>query len=424
MTTGRPHALIVGAGIGGLSAAWWLDKAGWNSTIIERAASIRPGGYIMSLSGLGYETLKRMNLKDKLEGVSYQFGENVIKDSGGRELLRLRYADVHGGSDVDNMAVCRDDLAGGLAAALPETATIRFGEELASAVDDGSKVRAKLKSGEEMEADLLIGADGIRSSVRDEFWKGENCLENLGYSFATYDLHEKKELECSCVSYNCPGHLDILYALRDDRVAALHVWRDDQPKRPDPSRPKFDLLREVVTGDVPLISEVMESAEKGGASPLVDSLSMVVLSKWSKGRIVLLGDAACCITFMSGQVKSPPYVPIPTLRSTNFSQGAGMALASAEILANELKATADVPKALENWEKKLRPVIERLQKRSRTLAAMYIPKNKLVYTARSLVLKFMPYSFIVRWHAKSLASEINLMKEEAGTNKPSSEKAT
>ena len=391
MTTRRPHALIVGAGIGGLSAAWWLDKAGWNSTIIERAASIRPGGYVMSLSGLGYETLKRMDLKDHLDGVSYQFGENVIKDSRGKDLLRLRYSDVHGG--MENLAVCRDDLAQSLAAALPETAAIRFNEILAEVVDDGPKVRAKLNSGDQLEADLLVGADGIRSSVRDEFWKDEDCLEHLGYSFATYNISEKEVLEASCISFNYPGHLDVFYALRNNQIAALHIWRDDQVKRSDTSKPGFDHLREVVSGQVPMVSQLIESAEKARSVPLVDSLSMVVLRQWSKGRILLLGDAAHCITLMSGQ-------------------GAGMAIASAEILANELKATADIPEALANWEKKLRPVIERLQNRSRTLAAMYIPKDKLSYTARSLVLKFLPYNWIVSWHAKGIKSEIRLAKEE------------
>lgn len=55
----KPHAVIIGGGVAGLAAAWWLDKAGWQSTIIERAKSLRNKGYMVSLTGLGYETVKK-----------------------------------------------------------------------------------------------------------------------------------------------------------------------------------------------------------------------------------------------------------------------------------------------------------------------------------------------------------------------------
>lgn len=68
-----------------------------------------------------------------------------------------------------------------------------------------------------------------------------------------------------------------------------------------------------------MVSELMEPTDKAGSVPLLDSLSMVVLRKRCKGRVLLLGDSARCITLMS-------------------DQGAGMAITSAEILANELQS--------------------------------------------------------------------------------------
>lgn len=86
----KPRALIVGAGISGLAAAWWLDQAGWTSILIERAPAIREGGYVVGLSGLCIQTIKRMGLFEQFDAITYRFKENVIKDSSGRELIRFR----------------------------------------------------------------------------------------------------------------------------------------------------------------------------------------------------------------------------------------------------------------------------------------------------------------------------------------------
>ncbi|KAF7555910.1 hypothetical protein G7Z17_g1833 [Cylindrodendrum hubeiense] len=384
----KPRALIIGAGISGLSAAWWLDKAGWTSVIVERAPRLRDGGYLVTISGLGLETLMRMNLAKDLEGLTYKFEENVFNDNNGRELLRIRYKDVHGG--VESLAVCRDDLARTLAKALPESASIRFNETLDHFYDDGSKIQATVKSGDIIEADLLIGADGIRSSVRNESWKDVDCLEHLGYSYAAYDFEKKDVLKSDCVSFNGPGHLDMLYALRNDRVAALHIWRDDMMKPKDEEN-NFEIVRHVTAGSVKLVADVIDGAEESGSSPIMDRLTMVTLPKWSKGRIVLLGDAAHCLTLMS-------------------AQGACMALASTEILGKELMATKDISQALDNHERKLRPIIEKLQQRSRNMASMYIPKSKILFYLRNLLMKLMPASWVASWHANAVKFEVDLTK--------------
>ncbi|KAJ4135009.1 hypothetical protein NW768_004619 [Fusarium equiseti] len=393
----RPRALIVGAGIAGLTAAWWLDKAGWATIILEKAPSIRSGGYMMSLSGRCLETIKAMGLYDDLKSISYDVDKNVLHDNKGRELISFNYEDVHGG--MESCAVCRGDLAALLAEALPESATIQFNEALDCVVEikNGQKIRATLRSGETVEADLLIGADGIRSSVRNMFWKDVDCLEDLGLCYATYGVEKTEPLEASCVSFNSLGHLDILYRLRDDRLAALHIWRDNGSSLRDRAL-GFGLLHKVILGP-PRITQVIDRSEKSGSSPIIDKLTLVKLQLWSKGRVLLLGDSAHCLTLLSGQ-------------------GACMALVSAEVLAKELMATRDVAQALVNHDKKLRPTIERLQDRSKRLASTYIPKNAFMYYLGNLLMRFLPYSWIVSWH--SSGGEMDLIEEGEGQTKKQS----
>lgn len=384
----KPKALIVGAGIAGLSAAWWLDKAGWSTIIIERAPAIRNGGYMMSLSGRCLETIKSMGLYEDLKAISYDVDKNVLHDDKGRELISFNYEDVHGGSE--SCAVSRGDLAALLAGVLPESATIWFNETLDSAVEieDGQKVRATLRGGEIVEADLLIGADGIRSSVRNMFWKDEECLEDLGLCYATYGVERIEPLKASYVSFSSLGHLDVLYRLRDDRLAALHIWRDGGSALQDRAL-GFGLLRKVIPGPLK-ITQVIDRAERSGSSPIIGSLTLVKLSSWSKGRVLLLGDSAHCLTLLSGQ-------------------GAATTLVSAEILSKELMATEDIAQALVNHEKKLWLTIERLQDRSKRLASTYIPKSAFMYYLGNLLMSFLPYSWIVSWH--SSGAEMDLIEE-------------
>lgn len=391
----QPLAIIVGAGIAGLSAAWWLDKAGWRAIIIERAPAIRPGGYIVTISGFGFQSLKRMHLLSELESVSYRIKENVIRDRYGRELVRAQYSEIHG-TTTEAFSVCRGDLARTLADALPTTASIRFGETMQEVIDQGESVKVTLGNGDVIQADFLIGADGIRSEIRRQFWKDIDCFESLGYAYAAYDIELEDEYRSCCDSYNSPGRLDILYAANNIRLAVLHIWRQDQPIFKSRQN-KFEIVRQIPAKmNVEVIQKVIDRADADGATPVVDHLNIVHLPHWSRGRIMLLGDAAHCLTLMSGQ-------------------GAGMAIASAEILGLELARTANnIPQALENHEKKLRPIIQRLQQYSRRMAAAYIPKTIFSYYLRNLMFKILPHSWIVKWHATSLRAEIDLTVDMSG----------
>ncbi|MBT9372936.1 FAD-dependent monooxygenase [Rhizobium sp. CSW-27] len=385
----RPLAVIVGAGVAGLAAAWWLDKAGWRSLVIERAPELRQNGYMLGLSGLGFETVSRMGLIETLEAASYRIDENVYKDSKGRELLRLRYRDFI--RDLPYLAIRRNDLVRALAESLPDTAQIRFGETVAGFKDKGTHVDVSLASGETVTADLLIGADGFRSSTRQAlFGPDGDCLQPLGYYFSVYDVGAPKDFKTDFVSYTEPGHLAEYYALHGGRLAAMHVWRDDRSgleRVPD----KLALLNSISAGSHPQVRALLEQAGSAEDPIVVDSLTMVDLPQWSKGRVLLLGDAAHCLTLVSGQ-------------------GAGMALASAEMLAQALKESGDLTAALAHHEARLRPIIGRLQVRSRKMAAIFIPQSWFAFRLRNFVMRHMPRAWLGRYFSSAIRSEIELAR--------------
>ncbi len=379
-----PSVVISGAGAAGLAAAWWLARAGWRVTVVERAPDLRTGGYMMSLSGPGHAAATRMGLVPKLEPLAYKVQENVYRDRRGREVLRLRFHDIVEG--LDYLVMRRTDLIAALRADLPDSVDIRLATTIADVEDNADGAHVRLSDGSALEADLVLLADGMRSALRGRLFAPDTaCLKPLGYRFAVYELKDRLGLGSDFVSYAEPGHIAEYYTLAEGRVAALHVWHSRETG-PVPAAERWRLLDQVCSRSHPAVHAQLAAAREDGAVPLVDDLALVDIPRWSKGRVLLLGDAAHCLTLISGQ-------------------GAGMALTSAAILADALGRSA-VPEALAEHEARLRPSIARLQDRSRKMAGMFVPRSPVAFELRNLFMRHVPRKWIGRYFVNAVNAEI------------------
>lgn len=376
-------ALIIGAGVAGLSAAWWLKKAGWRSVVIERAPDLRTAGHMLGLSGPGLEVAKRMGIEPQLQANACVINENIYRDRKGRELLRMRYGEFL--KDLPYIALRRTDLVQALRDALGDDADIRFSAVAEKIVDSGDHVTVHLADGTHLSGDLLVGADGLRSWVRREvFGPDERFFKELGYRFATYDLEDTLNLGIDFLSYTEPGHIVEYYTLRDGRIAALHAWTTSETGIvPDEAR--WPMLRHVARNGHPQVHEIIGAAQQGQL-PLIDNLTLVDMPIWSKGRVILLGDAAHCLTLISGQ-------------------GAGMSIASAAMLAEELGGKP-IDEALRRHEERLRPAILKLQERSRKMGALFVPASPLSFHLRNFALRHMPRAWLGQYFINAIRSEI------------------
>ncbi|HZO45250.1 MAG TPA: FAD-dependent monooxygenase [Xanthobacteraceae bacterium] len=379
----RPTAVIVGAGVAGLSAAWWLNKIGWHTVVVERANHLRDGGYMMGLSGPGYETARQMGILPKLEASARVIHENVYRDRNGRELLRLRYRDFLG--DLPFLALRRTDLVRALHEAAAVASDIRLGTEAISIENGDDKVVVTVSGGTRLEADLLIGADGLHSWVRQtRFGPDETFLQPLGYRFAAYDLDDVLDLGTDFLSFAEPGRLSEYYTLSDGRLAALHVWRSHATGPVDPDA-RWRLLRETYAGTHRDVMAMMASVGPQ-ATPILDDLTLVDIPSWHDGRTVLIGDAAHCLSLVSGQ-------------------GAGLAMASAQILSGELSNT-DRRAALAAHDRRLRPAVIKLQQRSRKMASVFIPESTMGFHLRNVWFRYLPRRILGRYFLNAIQSEI------------------
>ena len=385
MNAGKRKALVVGGGVAGLSAAWWLAATGWRVTLVERAPDLRADGYMLGLSGPGYEVARRMELLPRLRECERHIEDNLYLARDGSELLRINYHDFLKG--LEWITLARPDLATALYEAIrtnPDV-DIRFATEVETFRDEGDAVSVRLRDGSAFSVDLLIGADGVRSATRSAlFGESADHLVPLGYRMAAYQVSDPQGLGNDFLSYAEPGRMVEYYRLPQDKIAALHIWCDEDASFVSMERRK-QLLGEAFAGAHPdVIRRIALLGEQDDV--LLDGLVMVDLPSWHKGRCLLLGDAAHCLTLVSGQ-------------------GAGMAMTSACVLAEEL-ARGDIAEALERHEARLRPTITTLQVRSRSTARWFVPRTDRAFAFRNAIMRWMPKWLLNRYFQRGIRSEV------------------
>lgn len=365
---GARRALIIGSGISGLAAALSLHRAGWRPLIIERAPERRTGGYFVRFNGPGYTAAERLGILESLPDRRDPQGRMFEVDSRGRLTPGLTFPDQVNGTPL--RMLLRSDLERVLYEAVQDLVEIRYDTGPATIAQDRDRVTVTLTDGSVESADLLIGADGIHSTVRS-------------LAFGPEDLYRKDfdHVVAACVMdrplpglrdgdsavATAPGRSAWINSYRDHLPVAFLLYRTDWPAAEIRKKPSA-ALRQAFAGFggdiVPAMLEAMDRSE----SVLFDQVSQIHLSRWSQGRVVLLGDSAWCMTLHSGQ-------------------GSGMGIAGAELLARLLTEHGDLPTALGCWEQQLRPFVTRYQKEALLMQHFFMPANRFGRIARSTLIR-------------------------------------
>lgn len=358
--------LIQGAGIAGLAAAWWLKQRGFSPLVVEKSADLRCDGFVLSLGGSGYRIAGRMGILEGLEAKGVELGRTQFRDSQGRDVLLIDHRKHLRQTNL--LPVCRDDLVMALHRALDGRVPIRFGTQVQELKQQDDGVQVLFDDGERQHFDFVVAADGCFSSLRQRYFASdEACLKSLGYSAAAFTL--KGAQACGGerhVSFSEPGYTVELYGMREDLLAALFVWQDQGGARV-PREQRAAWLREVFAHAHEDIQAALAAQPDGF---YLDHLMQVQLPAWSQGRLVLLGDAAHCLTLASGR-------------------GASMAITGAWLLAEELARSQDVA-ALRRYEARLRPDIDILQALAPRMAAWYVPLTRRNWYLRNLFMRHTP----------------------------------
>jgi 2-polyprenyl-6-methoxyphenol hydroxylase-like FAD-dependent oxidoreductase len=362
--------LISGAGIAGPTLAFWLARSGFRPTLIECAPALRTGGYVIDFWGLGYDIAERMGLSDEINHVGYHIREMRIVDDGGDRLARFGtrvFKELTGGRFV---TPGRSDLSRLLFEKARGTTETIFGDEITSIQEQPDGVEVQFRNAKKRRFDLVIGADGLHSNVRQLIFGPQDQFERqLGYYVAAFEVQGYRPRDENVyIIHGQPGRMIGRFALHDDRTLFLFVFAFDQ------SVPVFDVATQKAilrdrfgdgTWECPRILDELDRTE----SLYFDRVSQIKMEHWSRGRIALVGDAAFCVSLMAGQ-------------------GSALAITAAYVMAGELvKAAGRYAEAFHNYETLLRGYMVAKQRGAERFSSAFAPRTRLGLFLRNQAIK-------------------------------------
>jgi deazaflavin-dependent oxidoreductase (nitroreductase family) len=364
------RVVICGAGIAGLTLANRVSVLGGEVVLLERATGPRSQGYMIDFFGPGYDAAEAMGLLPAIEDAAYPVDEVSLVDPNGRRTAGIPYELLRQATEGRLFTLMRPDLEKVLRNNLPPDVHLRFGISPVSVAEHGDGVRVSLDDGTELAADLLVGADGVHSTVRKlAFGDESNFFRYLGFHTAAFVFDGpsiRQATDGRIVLTDTAGRQMGFYALRDGQVAAFAVDRTPNPALPDDVRAA---VRDTYRGLGWLVPDALAQCP-ASEDIYYDQVAQIEMPRWSKGRVTLVGDACYAVSLLAGQ-------------------GASLAMAGAYVLADRLHHEPSIDRALADYERLWRPVAEEKQKAGRAVAArwFFFPDAPLPQWIRRTVLR-------------------------------------
>lgn len=337
------HALVIGGGIAGPVTALALLKAGIRSAIYESYPAAADGvGAALTLAPNGLEALKIIGVDAELQAVSQPISHMNLADSRGRVLGRF--------SGVEGMqpghVIWRSDLYSVLRKAVEDAGIpIVYGKRLITASEGHDGVHAQFADGSHADSDILIGADGIRSTVRELIDPNAPSPRYAGHlGFGGWAPHGTIDAASDTMTFVFGQHAFLGYWSDPDEGIC---WFGSLPHdtrlsmtdvRKMPASQWLDRLRELYRDDEPA-QTLLRHADPAQLVATGASEMMPPVPHWHSERMVLVGDA----------VHAP---------SSSSGQGASLAMESAVQLARCLRDTANPADAFTCYEQLRRERVE------------------------------------------------------------------
>ncbi len=363
--------LISGASIAGCAAAWWLGRNGFDVTVIEKASEFRDGGQNVDVRGEGRKVLRLMGLEDA--ALALGTGEKGIAwvDENDDVVARIVTEKLGADGPTAEMEILRGDLSRLLYEPSRARADFRFGETIKSVSPATRGISVNFERGTKEEYDILLVAEGVGSSTRDLVFSGQNNPRWMDMTMAYFTIPREEGDERLWRWFNAPGCRSV--SIRPDMHGtmranlAIHRKNGDEASW-DQSRQKAWLRNEFRDAgwQTPRVLDAMGTTQDF----YLDVLRQVRMPRWSRGRVVLLGDAAWCVTPLGGV-------------------GATLAICGAYVLAGELATNGDVEDAFRKYENVMRPFVKKAQGIPKIVPRLVHPRTRMGIAALHGVLRIM-----------------------------------
>lgn len=338
--------IVAGAGIAGLCLALVLKKHGVPVRVVERSAELKEVGAGIQISANGMRVLRWLGLEDEMRAVACNPRSfRAVDWRDGRELHTIAYRE-------DHYQLHRADLLDVLKGHLPES-VVQLSESLTNFAQTPSGVSVETDRAT-YEADALVGADGIHSTVRARLFGGDQprFAGQICWRFVV-DSDKVAAVPEPLTWHGPNGHV-VMYPVSAGRRVNVVAYVDSEHWFEESwhLRAEHDEVHRAYPGWDPLIHELIDKAD------IINKWAMFArdpLPRWSEGRVTLMGDAA------------HPMLPF-------LAQGAVMAIEDAYALGT-LLARLPSAAALQKYEELRRPRATAVQRAARSRHAMMAGKS-------------------------------------------------
>lgn len=362
--------LISGASVAGPALAYWLQRYGYETTVVERAPAPRPGGYAVDFRGASMTVLERMGILSAVQERATRMGAMTYVNESGTVAATTSVEAFSG-----ELEILRGDLVEILYDLTRDTTEYLFDDSIAELTQDESGVDVVFESGTTRRFDLVIGADGLHSVVRRlAFGPESSYLHDLGYYASVCTVENHLGLDHTGQILNVPGKTVGTYSARDNSEAKALFYFASGPltyDRRDAAAQKAIVEKQFagIGWEVPRLLDGLRTAPDF----YFDSISQIKLDSYSRGRVALCGDAGYCASPLSGM-------------------GTSLAIVGAYVLAGELHAAGgDHVAAFAQYDARMRGFVAACQKQGVDGAKWFVPASRWFTRLRNLTFRMMPY---------------------------------
>jgi len=337
------NVLISGAGIAGLTLAYWLKQHGFVPTLVERHPILRTGGYKVDIRGVALDVMKRMGAYPSIVDQRTAIQGATIVDNFSHSITNMN-ADLCGARVEGDLEIMRGELCEILLKQIGDVECL-FGDYVTHLSQEEKGVYVTFDKSDARVFDLVIGADGLHSNVRKLVFGDESkFLQELGLYVSVYSIPNFVNLDRWEIEYFEPKKFVNVYSSCQDGDAKVGFAFSSKPLQFDPRdiSGQKKLLKEAfanVGWEVPRLLAEMD----GTPDFFFDSMAQIHMPHWWEGRVALVGDAGYASSPVSGQ-------------------GTSVAIVGAYVLAGELaQAQGDYEIAFSAYEKVLRKFVKKNQ---------------------------------------------------------------
>ena len=351
--------LVTGASIAGPALAYWLSRQGMDVTVVERAPAFRDGEQTIDVRGAGREVVRRMGLEELIranttheQGIAFVDRDNQTKAFIGVDAF-------DGDGPIAELEILRGELAKLLIQHSEDRVTYRFGDSIETIEDDGEQVHVRFEQGGEQVFDLVIVAEGIGSTTRNQVFGDEVKRRPLDLYTAYFTVPRQPSDGQVMRWHNLPGGRCV--CLRPDNLGTTRAFLSFQQAPSGYEKLSQDeqksLLKKLFADagwETPRVLAALDDT----TDLYLEAVGQVKMPHWSKGHIALLGDAAYCASPISGM-------------------GTSLGLCGAYVLAGELGRHADHHQAFAAYEALMRPFVAQAQSVPKFAPRLASPHSRL-----------------------------------------------